>query len=98
VSKNNVQVLGDEGQKFLCQSSFKPLSYAMALNKNLGSHIEACVSNIVDKGYTDTSLSADGKALNPMINSGALIVLELLSKEYSVEEVGAWCRSEDSNA
>jgi glutaminase len=70
----------------------------MALNDDLGNEMDKTISNVGNKGYTDKSLSSDSKALNPMINSGALIVLEMLARTHTVDQVGAWCRADSTNS
>ncbi|CAK0847086.1 unnamed protein product, partial [Prorocentrum cordatum] len=79
------------GRPLLLQSSFKPLVYAMVLESGLGGELERAVGDEGDRGFADPGSTSDGRAFNPLINSGALVALELLSRRYSVEEVGAWC-------
>lgn len=55
-------------------------------------HTLAAVRNAGISGQASDQLSEDGKAPNPLINTGALIVLELLSRTHSIDAVGAWCR------
>ena len=56
----------------------------MALNLGHANELASVISDVGDKSYTDYSLSKDKKALNPMINSGALLVLELLSRKHDI--------------
>jgi glutaminase len=79
-------------RRFLAQSCFKPLSYAMALEHGLGDEVAAAVGCTGDVAFGTFDRAADGRALNPLINSGALAVLELLSRTHSVDQVGSWCR------
>jgi len=80
----------DSGRRFLAQSAFKPLVLAMALEEGMGAQLERRVGEDADVGYADAALSADGRAPNALINSGALLVLESLSRRFSVNEVCAW--------
>eukprot|EP00908_Phaeocystis_cordata_P026346 Transcript_8826.p2 GENE.Transcript_8826~~Transcript_8826.p2 ORF type:complete len:338 (+),score=95.88 Transcript_8826:41-1015(+) len=85
--------LGPAEHRFLAQSCFKPLTFAMALESGLGQAVAAAVASIGDQPFGTFALAPDGRALNPLINSGALVVLELLSRTHSEEEVGRWCRT-----
>ena len=80
-------------RRFLAQSCFKPLTFAMALEHGLADQVALAVASVGDAPFGTFALSSDGRALNPLINSGALCVLELLSRSTTVDEVGAWCRS-----
>ena len=51
------------------------------------------MASVGDVPFGSFGLAEDGRALNPLINSGALVVCELLSRTHSEEEVGRWCRS-----
>ena len=74
--------------KFLTRSTFKPLVFAFAL-KHLGrEQVAALVANTGCKGYRAATLEADGRAHNPLINSGALAVMQRLhAAGYSVDDV-----------
>ena len=91
-SEETIQ-LGPANHRFLAQSCFKPLTFAMALESGLGDAITASVASVGDQPFGTFALTPDGRALNPLINSGALVVLELLSRTHSEEEVGVWCRT-----
>jgi glutaminase len=80
-------------RRFLAQSCFKPLVFAMALEHGLGEAVARAVATRGDAPFGTFALSPDGRALNPLINSGSLCVLELLSRSHSEEEIGRWCRS-----
>ena len=88
-SEETIQ-LGPANHRFLAQSCFKPLTFAMALESGLGDAITASVASVGDQPFGTFALTPDGRALNPLINSGALVVLELLSRTPSEEEVGVW--------
>ena len=51
------------------------------------------MASVGDVPFGSFGLAEDGRALNPLINSGALVVCELLSRTHSEEDVGRWCRS-----
>eukprot|EP01048_Picozoa_sp_COSAG05_P002758 COSAG05_NODE_119_length_17779_cov_273.146049_12_plen_262_part_00 len=91
--------LGPEPRRrFLAQSCFKPLTFAMALETGLGGDVAAAVGARGDAPFGTFELAQDGRALNPLINSGALCVLELLSHSHSEEDIGHWCRSVGTSA
>ena len=85
--------LGPTDRRFLAQSCFKPLTYAMAIQLGLNEEVTAAVASVGDVEFGSFALAADGRALNPLINSGALVVLELLSRSHTEEEIGQYCRS-----
>ena len=55
------------------------------------------MSDVGDRGYTDISLSPDNKALNPLINSGALTILEILSRTHTVDELASSWKKDGEN-
>jgi len=55
--------------------------------------VRRAVASVGDVPFGSFGLAEDGRALNPLINSGALVVCELLSRTHSEEDVGRWCRS-----
>ena len=61
--------LGPAEHRFLAQSCFKPLTFAMALESGLGQAVAAAVASIGDKPLGTLALAPDGRALNPLINS-----------------------------
>ena len=79
-------------RRFLAQSCFKPLSYAMAVEAGMSDVVDQSVGCRGDVPFGTFEKCPDGRALNPLINAGALVILEFLSRSYSVEEVGRWCR------
>ena len=79
-------------RRFLAQSCFKPLCYAMALEHGMGGQVATAVGHTGDQPFHTFDRAADGRCLNPLINSGALAVLELLSRAHTIDEVGSWCR------
>jgi glutaminase len=93
VSGNQLS-LGASSTKFLTQSTFKPLVFAFAL-KTLGTtQVSNAVADTGCKGYRAVTIEADGRAHNPLINSGALSVMQLLSQAgYAVADVVKFVQS-----
>ena len=79
-----------EMPKFLSQSCMKPLVYAMGLTKGLDVHSK--IGTTGDIGYADHNLDPNGRALNPVINTGSLTLLEELGRTLTKEEIGSWCQ------
>lgn len=83
VSTGNVLTFGDApsgSARLLIQSAFKPLSLAFALCTLGREAVERVVASRGGKGYLASTVEADGRAHNAMINSGALSILQLLSQ------------------
>ncbi len=89
-----VTVGGGDARRFLLQSGFKPLAFAFALEHGMGDDVAAAVARVGDVGYATTRLTtgAPARALNPLINTGALAVLERVTREHSVDGLARWCR------
>ena len=68
-------LLGDSSRRILAQSSFKPLVLGFVL-KHVGS-IDSLVADTGCKGYRADTTEPDGRAHNPLINSGVLCVMHL---------------------
>lgn len=68
-------LLGDSGRRILAQSSFKPLVLGFVL-EHVGS-IDSLVADTGCKGYRADTTEPDGRAHNPLINSGVLCVMHL---------------------
>ena len=77
--------------QFFSQSCMKPLVYAMALQK--GHDVHKVIGTTGDIGYANHNLDGKGRALNPLINTGSLTMLELLGREYTKEEIARYCQN-----
>ena len=90
-SSGKVVALGDAASRsarLLIQSAFKPLSLAYALCALGTDAVTSAVANRGGKGYRASTVEDDGRAHNAMINSGALSILQTLSKAgHEVEDV-----------
>ena len=62
---------------FLIQSGFKPLVYAMALAHGMHADLERAIAAVGDVGYASDALSDDGRALNPLVNTGTVILIDV---------------------
>eukprot|EP01051_Picozoa_sp_SAG22_P017112 SAG22_NODE_2564_length_2435_cov_3.836473_4_plen_94_part_01 len=51
--------------------------------EGLAGQVAAAVASRGDEPFGTFALAPDGRALNPLINSGALVVLELLSRSHT---------------
>jgi glutaminase len=80
--------------RFLIQSCFKPLVFAYALEHGLLNEVHRAVGHTGDIRYGENTLSDQGQAYNPLINTGALAVLEILARnDHTIDAVGLWCRN-----
>ena len=83
----------NQNKRFLIQSCFKPLTYAYAIEHNLSKQVNQSIGKTGDIGYAANTLDTTGKAFNPLINTGALAVLELLARHgHTLDTIGKWCR------
>lgn len=86
--------LGEGGHTnswFLIQSTFKPLVYAMALEKLGSDSVHRSVGSVGGLGYGSFQVLPDGRAPNPLINAGALTLLERLKRDHTEKEIAEFC-------
>jgi glutaminase len=84
-----VFMIGDAGVPFSVQSTWKPFSYAMALEEHGADGVHQWVGQEQSGGkFNDPRLSLDaaGKPQNPMINAGAMATLALVESHLDVDE------------
>ena len=58
----------------------------------VGLDVHSKIGTTGDIGYADHNLDSSGRALNPVINTGSLTLLEELGRDRTKDEIGSWCQ------